>query len=60
MSPKKSAERIWIDYVEDTVSPASAHIRGKLVDENILLHTRYDAGMGTSPGAKQKATNTYE
>lgn len=55
---KKTAGRILRDHVEHTVSPAFAHIRGKLAVKDIILLISNNVGMGTCPEAKGKATKT--
>lgn len=60
MSPKKAADRDLRDHMKDMVSPASAHIRDKLVVENITLYINPDVGMGPCPEAKGNVRKIQE
>lgn len=55
MPPKKAADGILRALREDTVSPASAYVRGNVVLEKSPLPINCDAGVETCPGAKGKA-----
>lgn len=47
--PKKAADGMLRDRVDDTVSPAPAHLPGNSVAENILLPINYDYRYGKLP-----------
>lgn len=55
MPPQKAADGILRDLIEDTVSPASAYVRGNMVLEKSPLSINCDTDVGTCSGAKGKA-----
>lgn len=47
--PEKAADGMLRDHVDDTLSPAPAHLPGNSVAENILLPINYDNRYGKLP-----------